>query len=102
MKTDQLYRKTIEAYGTAAQKDMAVEECSELVNALCKERRRRASMNDVITEIADVTIMAGQLALMYGKEAVEQEIKRKQERLLSRLYEAEAVSREEMLEILEQ
>ena len=75
----------IKAFGTEAQIDMAIEECSELVNALCKFRRGRVGMPEVITEIADVQIMTKQLALMFGEEAVRNESDRKLERLASRI-----------------
>lgn len=77
--------KAIEAFGTTAQIDMAIEECSELINALCKYRRGRIGMEEVITEIADVQIMTKQLSLMFDEEAVANESDRKLERLASRI-----------------
>ena len=68
-----------------AQIDMAIEECSELINALCKWRRKRVDDSAVITEIADVQIMTQQLSLMFGEEAVASESDRKLERLAMRI-----------------
>lgn len=65
---ESLYRKAITCYGFPAQAAMAVEECSELTNAICKFRRGRVSDDDIITEIADVMIMCEQLASYFGKE----------------------------------
>lgn len=64
---------------------MAVEECSELTNAICKFRRGRVSDDDIITEIADVMIMCEQLASYFGKDKVALEKKKKLERLEERL-----------------
>ena len=75
----------IEAFGVEAQLDMAVEECSELINAICKLRRGRNTNEDVITEIADVAIMAEQLTIIFGSDKVEAEKRRKLLRLEERI-----------------
>ena len=85
MKYKETLQKAILQYGYTAQTTMAVEEMAELLNALAKERRGRATQKDIVTEIADVTIMMWQLALMYGEQSVEMEIERKIERLKERL-----------------
>lgn len=77
--------KAREAFGPASQIDMAIEECSELINALCKWRRRRVDDSEVVTEIADVRIMMMQLAMMFGMEEVEEEEHKKIARLASRI-----------------
>lgn len=82
---ESLYRKAITCYGFPAQAAMAVEECSELTNAICKFRRGRVSDDDIITEIADVMIMCEQLASYFGKDKVALEKKKKLERLEERL-----------------
>ena len=64
---------------------MVVEECSELIDAICKFRRGRVGNNEIITEIADVMIMCEQLSYYFGKEKVELEKERKLERLKERL-----------------
>lgn len=74
---ESLYRKAITCYGFPAQAAMAVEECSELTNAICKFRRGRVSDDDIITEIADVMIMCEQLASYFGKDKVALEKKKK-------------------------
>ena len=75
----------VEKFGKQHQIDMAIEECAELINALCKLRRERVGTIDVVTEIADVQIMCVQLAYMFGEKTVEDERKRKIERLKKRI-----------------
>ena len=75
----------VETFGPKSQIDMAIEECAELINALCKFRRERVGTLDVVTEIADVQIMCDQLAYMFGEQSVDDERKRKIERLQNRI-----------------
>ena len=72
-------------YGAEHQKKKAIEEMGELITAISREQDGRATTEQVITEIADVTIMMRQLALIYGIDAVANEIDRKQRRLLRRM-----------------
>ena len=72
-------------YGAEHQKKKAIEEMGELITAISREQDGRATSEQVITEIADVQIMMRQLALIYGIDAVANEIDRKQRRLLSRI-----------------
>ena len=87
MDTDEIVvlKLAVEKFGQESQIDMAIEECSELINALCKLRRQRVGPIDVVTEIADVQIMCGQLAYMFGEKTVDDERKRKIERLRKRI-----------------
>lgn len=82
---ENLYRKAIDCYGFPAQAAMAIEECSELTNALCKFRRGRVGKDEIITEIADVMIMCEQLSSYFGKASVAIEKERKLERLQEQL-----------------
>lgn len=72
-------------YGKEHQKKKAIEEMGELITALSREQDGRATEHDVITEIADVSIMMCQLMEIYGDEKCQQEIKRKQARLIRRI-----------------
>lgn len=72
-------------YGAEHQKKKAIEEMGELITAISREQDGRATTEQVITEIADVQIMMRQLALIYGIDAVAEEIDRKQRRLLRRI-----------------
>jgi Asp-tRNA(Asn)/Glu-tRNA(Gln) amidotransferase C subunit len=47
------------------QVDMMIEESAELILALCHLRRNRNEIKDVITEIADIENMIGQMKAMY-------------------------------------
>lgn len=85
MDKEQLYKKALKEYGFEAQSRMVDEECAELINALCKYKRGRVNEYNVITEIADVIIMCEQMAVHFGKEAVEKEIESKLSRLEERL-----------------
>ena len=84
---NQIYDDAINRYGIDAQKLMVVEECGELLNALAKTYRGRASIEELITELADVHIMVEQMALYYGWAAFQAEKERKLERLQQRLYD---------------
>ena len=84
----QIIKDALETYGVEAQKTMMIEECSELMLALAREKRGRKA--DVITELADVYIMYRQLKLLYGVAAVNEEIERKLVRLEGRIAEHKA------------
>ena len=82
---EQIYATAILEFGADQQINMAIEECAELTDALCKHRRGRNTDEDVITEIADVMIMAEQMAFLFGPEEVQAEKERKLKRLLERV-----------------
>ncbi len=77
MKYEKIYRATLEKWGEEAQYDQAVEECAELIAALKHFKRDRIGEEDIISELADVTLMIGQLTWMLGPEKVEAAIDRK-------------------------
>lgn len=87
MKTENvdLYNKALFIYGYNAQEKMVIEECSELIFALCKHSRGQNTNQDIITELADVHIMVEQMALFYGMEEFTKEKNRKINRLKERL-----------------
>ncbi len=64
---------------------MAIEEMSELSNALAKYRRGRVTKKDVCEEIADVAIMIIQLSKIFGPDDVSDYFERKLDRLDKRL-----------------
>lgn len=73
-------------YGLMAQADIACEECSELIKALLKDRRGKATLEDVVDELADVEIMIEQLKHLYGcEEMVDERIDFKIIRQLHRM-----------------
>lgn len=85
MEKYELYNRALDEFGLINQKWMLVEECGELLNAIAKLRRGRASKEDIITELADVHIMVEQMAFFYGLEEFQTEKKRKLARLEERL-----------------
>lgn len=80
-----IYEQVISRKGANHQIWVAIEECSELVDSLAKLHRGRCSKGDVITEIADVSVMIDQLSIIFGEKKVEQEKNRKLARLSERL-----------------
>lgn len=76
-----LYKKAIDTWGIEAQRNMAFEELGELNTALARDRRGRVTKEEIITELADVTIMCEQLAFFLGYEDYEKEMDNKLKRL---------------------
>lgn len=74
---DKIYRATLDKWGTEAQYDQAVEECAELIIALKHFRRGKIDRRVLIEELADVTLMVGQLAWMFGQDEVDRAVSRK-------------------------
>lgn len=70
MHLEEIYQATIDKWGTDAQYDQAIEECAELIAALKHYRRGKIDQQAVVAELADVTLMIGQLTWMFGDEAV--------------------------------
>lgn len=81
----QIYANAIIAFGIEGQINMLYEEVGELLSALNKYKRGRVQAEEVITEIADVEIMCGQMAMIFGLEEVAAEKKRKLIRLQQRI-----------------
>lgn len=76
-----IYQKAIDVWGVEAQKDMVFEEVGELITALARVRRGRVSKEEILTELADVTIMCEQMAVILGFDDYENEIDNKLRRL---------------------
>lgn len=74
MELEQIYQATLDKWGEAAQYDQAVEECAELIAALKHYRRGKIDRQSVIDELADVSLMLGQLTWMFGKAEVDSAI----------------------------
>ena len=82
-----IYANAILAFGPEAQVDMLHEEVGELLSAINKYHRGRVTKQEVITEIADVMIMCGQMAFLFGPDEVQAEKERKLIRLQQRIDE---------------
>ena len=83
----ELYRKVLETWGVPNQVMMVMEETGEMLNALGKRHRNRATPMEIITELADVVILMEQMAVLYGWETYKAEKERKLERLKKKLEE---------------
>lgn len=59
-------QKAIDTYGYDLQKQVAIEEMSELTKEICKDFRGKQNRENIIEEIADVQIMLYQLMAMYN------------------------------------
>lgn len=85
--THEILSDDLSTFGAEQQRIMCMEECAELIDALAKYDRGRADVKDVITELADVSIMVEQMAIFFGKEEFEKVKERKLERLQERINE---------------
>ena len=86
-----IFNKAFNKYGITSQKMMCIEECAELTNALAKLARGRVSQMDIITELADVSIMVDQMAIFFGEELFIKERERKMKLLEERLLKCETI-----------
>lgn len=66
-------QRAIRTFGEENQINMAIEELSELLTAICHYRRKKTNEFQVCTEIADVMIMCEQLRLIFGSDDVDSE-----------------------------
>ena len=71
MKEKELYQKAIELWGVEGQIRQAIEECAEMITALCHKDRDKVDWGDVAKEVADVEIMCSQLREIIGPEIVD-------------------------------
>jgi hypothetical protein len=88
MMENQILEAFIKKWGIPAQTNQAIEECAEFIVAVNKVRRsgfKEKEIDDLCSEIADVTIMMAQMRLVYGAERVDEWIKIKLERGKSKL-----------------
>lgn len=88
MKPEQLRKliRIIDEYGSDKQQDIAIEECSELIKAICKYKRTLDHVEDIVDEIADVKIMLAQLEIIFDcSGAVEDRVEYKINRQLERI-----------------
>ena len=76
-----LYKKALKTWGEEAQVNMLDEEVGELITAVARFKRGRATHQDVMTELADVFIMVEQIATMMSHDDFEKEVDRKLIRL---------------------
>lgn len=82
---DCLFIRAAQKWGSGSQIDMAIEEMAELIVDIQHSKRDmkmdKVPISKLAEEIADVTIMMRQLALLTDPDGVESSINRKMERL---------------------
>ena len=86
----EILKRAIETYGVKNQEDIAIEEMSELIKAILKNRRYSSleTRENIREEIADVMITLAQLILIYnvpGETIILDKITEKLNRLDKRL-----------------
>lgn len=96
MKTETKLKVIAQHYGYHKQKDIAIEEMAELTMAICKLGRTSTidddyskAFNNVLEEIADVTVMMLQLAKLLGEDRVFEIMEQKLNRQLERIADEE-------------
>lgn len=74
-----LFHRAIETWGADAQMDQCIEEMAELTVEL--QHRKRGRPDHAAEEVADVLIMAAQMRILVGAEAVDAVYREKVKRL---------------------
>lgn len=80
-----VYLRLLNHYGVESQELMTIGECAELIVALRHKARKRATVDEVVDEIADVIVMTQQLRIAYGAKKVDSKIAEKLARQLDRI-----------------
>ena len=81
----EILQLALNTHGIIKQQWMLIEECGELLDAIAKSKRERAGKDEIITELADVSIIVEQMAFFYGEGDFKKEKERKLLRLKERL-----------------
>lgn len=84
-----IYKETIEKWGVDSQLWMAMEEMGELMQKISHYIRARCDEDAVAEEIADVMLMAEEMAYVFGRERVIFWLEKKKEVVTRRLDEKE-------------
>ena len=62
-------RQIVEHYGAESQRDILIEECAELIQAVCKIKRDGGGVSfNFLEELADVTIMIEQMKQAFADD----------------------------------
>ena len=86
MTENEIFITAIKTFGEKAQEDVAIEECSELIQAISHKHRGRE--HNIAEEIADVEITLEQLKIINNcREEVAEIRKQKIERLFQRVFD---------------
>ena len=77
MRYREIYAKTLKKWGEQAQYDQTVEECAELIASLQHFARGKVDKDTVVSELADVFLMVGQLTYMFGEDKLSAAVEKK-------------------------
>ena len=87
--TEKLLIQAIETFGEVSQRDMAIEECAELIKALCKYKRNiREAVANVLEETVDVSLAVEQMRYIFDHDGQFEEIRKKKLDRLAQKIEA--------------
>lgn len=64
-------KKIIKTYGKELQVNIAIEEMSELIKELCKDKRKSDNIIKIAEEMADVYVMLAQLQIIFDLDGNE-------------------------------
>ena len=64
-----IYKNAVKLWGKRFQSDMMIEEMSELTKIILKDRRGKATADDIISEMVDVQIMLNQMRVIMNDES---------------------------------
>ena len=81
----EVLQRAIDTWGEEAQYYMTVEECAELIQAICKHMNRGADTENLVEEAADVFIMLSQVVAMTDEAAIQRVVDQKLAKLEKRL-----------------
>lgn len=87
---DKICQRAVDAFGIPSQEAMLIGEVGELLTLYGRRAQGRDDPQQWIDEIADILIMAHQLAYIHGKDAVEARMVEKMPKLLQRIERREA------------
>ena len=86
MTEKEIFIDAIRVFGEMAQEEVAIEECSELIQAITHKHRGRE--HNIAEEIADVEIMLEQLKIINGCASEVEEIRKaKIDRLYNKVFD---------------
>ena len=69
MEEQEIYKKAVELWGKQFQTDMMIEEATELIKAILKNRRGKNTDDDIISEMVDCQIMLNQMRIIMNDES---------------------------------
>lgn len=82
----EIFKLAIKTFGEKAQEEVAIEECSELIQAITHKHRGRE--HNIAEEVADVEIMLEQLKIINQCASEVKKIRKvKIDRLLNKVYD---------------